>query len=87
MVDRPLRRPMLNKCGFAVTATGYGTGQMTWGGLRPGSYLAVARDAKEAVWDEELEVGEDGRLKLSVDAEALSPLDIEVRCFDGQGEP
>jgi polysaccharide biosynthesis protein PelA len=81
---RDLRR---KECGFAVTATGYGTGQMTWGGLRPGSYLAVARDAKEAVWDEELEVGEDGRLKLSVDAEALSPLDIEVRCFDGQGEP
>jgi polysaccharide biosynthesis protein PelA len=81
---RDLRR---KECGFAVTAKGYGTGQMTWAGLRPGPYLVVARDAKEAVWDEELDVGEDGRLAFTVDAEALSPLDIEVRCLDARGSP
>jgi hypothetical protein len=73
------------ECGFAVMAKGYGTGQMTWGGLRPGAYLVVARDAKEAVWDEEFDVGEDGRLAFTVDAEALSPLDIEVRCLGAGG--
>jgi polysaccharide biosynthesis protein PelA len=73
------------ECGFAVTANGYGTGQMTWGGMRPGAYLVIARDAKETVWDEEFEVREDGRLAFTVDAEALSSLEIEVRCLDGQG--
>src|SRR5262249_33615295 len=32
---RDLRR---RDCGFNVTAKGYGTGQMNWGGLKPGTY-------------------------------------------------
>jgi hypothetical protein len=72
-----------SECGFSVRAKGYGTGQMSWAGLRPGPYLVVARDGKEAVWDEEFDIGEDGRLAFTVDAEALTPLDLDVRCFGG----
>ena len=79
---RGLRR---NECGFAVTAKGYGNGQMTWGGLRPGPYHVIAREGPDAVWDDEVEAGEDGRLAFTVDAEAISPLAIEVRCLQGEG--
>jgi hypothetical protein len=76
---RDMRR---RECGFTVMAKGYGTGQMTWGGLRPGSYHVFVRDANETVWDDVTEVGDDGRLALTADADAMNPLEIEVACAD-----
>jgi hypothetical protein len=64
-------------------AKGFGTGQMTWGGLKPGLYRASVRNSKESLWDEEAEVGEDGRLALTADADAISPVDIDVTCIEG----
>ena len=44
---RDLRR---RDCGFTVMAKGYGTGQMTWGGLKPGVYHVVrARRERDRV--------------------------------------
>jgi hypothetical protein len=77
---RDLRR---RACGFSVMAKGFGTGQMTWGGLKPGLYRASVRNSKESLWDEEAEVGEDGRLALTADADAISPVDIDVTCIEG----
>jgi len=32
------------------------------------------------VWDDLTEVGDDGRLALTADADAMNPLEIEVAC-------
>jgi hypothetical protein len=76
---RDMRR---RECGFTVMAKGYGTGQMTWGGLKPGTYHVFVRDSNETVWDDVTEVGDDGRLALTADADAMNPLEIEVACAD-----
>jgi len=77
---RDLRR---RECGFTVMAKGYGTGQMTWGGLKPGFYRVTVRDTNEtAVWDDVSEVGADGRLALTADADAMNPIEIEVACAE-----
>jgi polysaccharide biosynthesis protein PelA len=77
---RDMRR---QDCGFTVMAKGFGIGQMTWGGLRPGLYHAYARDTNhQTVWEDELEAGDDRRLALTADADASSPLEIELACVD-----
>src|SRR3984893_18524824 len=80
-IFRDMRR---RECGFTVMAKGFGSGQMTWGGLRPGLYHAYARDTKHTVWEDELEVGEDGRLGFTADADASSPLEIDLACVDNE---
>jgi hypothetical protein len=81
---RDMRR---QDCGFTVMAKGYGTGQMTWGGLRPGAYHVAVRTTSETVWEDIAEVGDDGRLALTADADAVNPLEIEVACSDENGRP
>jgi hypothetical protein len=66
---------------------GFGIGQMTWGGLKPGLYHVSARDSNATVWNDEAEVGKDGRLEITADADAMSPLEIEVACLRGDGQP
>jgi polysaccharide biosynthesis protein PelA len=77
------RRP----CGFTVMARGFGIGQMTWGGLKPGLYRVSARDPIATVWNDEAEVAHDGRLEITADADAVSPLEIEVACLPDDGAP
>jgi polysaccharide biosynthesis protein PelA len=79
---RDIRR---RECGFTVIAKGFGIGQMTWGGLKAGLYRVSVRDSKETLWDDEAEVGDDGRLAFTADAEALSPVEVEVACLQGDG--
>jgi hypothetical protein len=79
---RDMRR---RECGFTVMAKGYGTGQMTWGGLKPGPYHVYVRDTNETVWDDATEVGDDGRLALTADADGMNPLEIEVACMETNG--
>jgi hypothetical protein len=80
---RDMRR---HDCGFTVVAKGYGTGQMTWGGLKPGTYNVLVRDFdRKTVWDDVVEVGDDGRLALTADADAMNPLEIEVACQGTDG--
>lgn len=67
-------------------ARGYGTGQMNWGGLRPGSYQITASDTKSQSWKEVAVVGADGILALTVDADAVSnPVTIDVTCLNSGG--
>ena len=79
---RDMRR---RECGFTVMAKGYGTGQMTWGGLKPGSYHVAVRESRETVWDDDAEVGSDGKLAITADADAMHPLEIDVTCSDTNG--
>lgn len=76
---RDLRR---RECGFSAMVKGFGAGQMSWGGLKPGLYRVVAKDPRETHWEEEIEVAENRRLTFSVDADAMSPLELEVTCLD-----
>ena len=56
---------------------------MNWGGLKPGSYQITAYDTKDNSWEEVAEVGEDGILALTVDADALdNTVTIDVTCLD-----
>jgi hypothetical protein len=79
---RDIRR---GECGFTVMAKGFGIGQMTWGGLKAGLYHVSVRRSKETLWEDESEVGDDGRLELTADADAMSPLEIEAACMEGDG--
>jgi hypothetical protein len=77
---RDMRR---HECGFSVMAKGYGTGQMTWGGLKPGEYHLLVRDSRDVpVWEDDAEVADDGRLAITADADAMSPLNLEVTCLE-----
>jgi hypothetical protein len=78
---RDLRR---QECGFTVMAKGFGTGQMRWGGLKPGLYRLTARDYNDVVWEDEAEVGQDGRLEFTADADANSPVEIRVACLEAE---
>jgi len=46
----------------------------------------AVRDSKETLWDDEVEVGDDGRLAFTADAVAMSPLEIEATCLGGDGQ-
>src|SRR5205807_1290157 len=75
---RDMRR---RDCGFTAVAKGFGTGQMTWGGLRPGIYHVLVRDfERKTLWDDVVDVGDDGRLAVTADADAMNPLEIDVAC-------
>jgi polysaccharide biosynthesis protein PelA len=76
---RDLRR---RECGFSAMVRGFGAGQMSWGGLKPGLYHVLAKDSRETLWDEEIDVGDDRRMTFSVDADAMSPLELEVACLE-----
>jgi hypothetical protein len=76
-VFRDLRRA---DCGFGVMAKGFGTGAMRWGGLTPGAYSVTVHDGDMPVWEGAAEVGEDGVLAITAEANATHPLAIDVAC-------
>ena len=51
----------------------------------PASITSSVHDSKETVWDEDTEVGDDGRLAFTADADAMSPREIDVACSDTNG--
>ncbi len=79
---RDMRR---RECGFTVMAKGFGIGQMAWGGLQAGVYLVTVRDLNETLWEQEMEVNAVGRLEFTADAEAMSPVELEVTCLGENG--
>jgi hypothetical protein len=80
---RDVRR---SECGFTAMTKGFGIGQMTWAGLKPGPYRLSVRNGKETVWDDDAQVGADGQLAFTADALAIaSPLELEVACLQDDG--
>lgn len=66
--------------GFAVTAQGYGAGDMEWFLPWAGRYAVTARRDGVAVWRGVVSVRpEDGRLRVTVAADALHGLDVTVQ--------
>jgi hypothetical protein len=74
----------LAPCRVSFTATGYGPGQMSWHSLSPGRYQVEARQGVEAVWTSEAEVDATGVLNFTIEAAALTPLVVTIRC-EGSG--
>ncbi len=70
----------LAPCRLSFTATGYGPGQMSWRSLPPGRYEMEARRGAEAVWISEAEVDATGVLNFTIEAAALTPLVVTIRC-------
>lgn len=70
----------LAPCRISFTATGYGPGQMSWHSLPLGRYQMEARREAEAVWTSEAEVDATGVLDFTIEATALTPLVVTIRC-------
>ena len=71
-------------CGFKVTAQGFGSGQMHWGGLTPGKYRLLAQVDDKPVWETVEEIDESGRLELTVEANAIQPVVVTAACADAR---
>ncbi len=67
-------------------AKGYGTGQMTWGGLKPGIYQVSCALPKRRSGTTSPRSATTARLALTVDADAMTPLEIDVACSDTNGQ-
>ena len=93
---RRLERPLLvesrwtisklkvGNCGFEADAKGYGAGQMTWIGVRPGRYTITAlseRSDVEVV--NEASVDGEGELKINLGADAIEGTHLKVACARG----
>jgi polysaccharide biosynthesis protein PelA len=72
-------------CGFAVAAHGYGPGQMSWGGLRAGTYRVSVRAGTDKVLEASATTDDRGQLAMTIDASALQPLLIDVACAKPDG--
>ena len=70
-------------CRMSGTATGYGAGETTFGGLTPGRYRlrTTERDRGESVRDD-LVVPADGALTVTLAAKGLEGLSFELECLD-----
>lgn len=66
-------------CGFSVTATGYGDGEMTWRGLRNARYEITASRAGRVLWQDEIPA-RDERLEVTIEADAIEPVELEFEC-------
>ena len=67
-------------CGLTFDASGYGSSQLTWRGLKPGLYVATATRDAEPVWRARLDVGADGTLGIDIPGNAIDPVRISVEC-------
>ncbi|MFD1627030.1 polysaccharide deacetylase family protein [Azospirillum griseum] len=65
--------------GFAVAASGYGDGAMTWRLPQPGRYTLSAERAGRILWTGEAETDAENRLSLSVTVAAVEPVTLRVR--------
>src|SRR5581483_580285 len=74
-------------CGFAATAQGFGPGQMTWGGLAPGAYRISVRRSDAVLWQGSAQVDGSRQLSVTVGAEALEPVAIDVACAAAGDQP
>ena len=67
-------------CGFRATAEGFGPGRMQWTGLAEGKYVLAAKRADKVVWQQDVTVDDSQRLAVTIQADALSPLLLELTC-------
>ena len=76
----PLSGLEIGACGFEVNAQGFGPGQMTWDGLRPGPYTIMATIDGGAAATLSADADEHGRLRFAVQADAIGGIRLVVKC-------
>lgn len=70
------------ECGLAVTAQGFGTGDMTWQ-TRPGRAFAVSVERGERVLSREIvRADQSGLFELSLEPDATEPLSVRLVCHE-----
>ena len=67
-------------CGFTATAEGFGAGKTVWSGVAPGKYVMVAKRAGKPLWTQDLVVDDSRRLAVTIAADGINPLTIELAC-------
>ncbi len=67
-------------CSIAANAQGFGIGDMTWGGFAPGDYAIIARRDGETVAEQRVTADDDGRIKFTVDTDAIEPVQLSISC-------
>lgn len=67
-------------CGFEARASGYGRGDMTWGGLAPGAYAITLRRAGREIAKLDATAESSGRLQLALTTDAIEGLELSARC-------
>jgi polysaccharide biosynthesis protein PelA len=76
----PLAGFEIGACGFEVTAQGFGPGQMTWAGLRPGPYTITATRDGQTLATLSADADQEGQLSFSVVADAIGGVRLAVQC-------
>ncbi len=76
----PLSGLEIGACGFDINARGFGPGQMTWAGLRPGPYTVTVAREGQAAMVLPAEADGDGRLAFTIAADAIGGVKIAVQC-------
>jgi polysaccharide biosynthesis protein PelA len=67
-------------CGFDVSAKGFGPGQMTWMGLRPGAYSVTASRNGQVLATVPAQADVAGKLAFEITADAIEGLQLTVAC-------
>ena len=68
------------RCGFDAKVAGFGRGDMTWAGLRPGAYAVSVRRGRDEVARVSDVADAFGTMRLALSADAAEGLQLEVRC-------
>jgi polysaccharide biosynthesis protein PelA len=70
----------ISACSVAAKVSGFGHGEMSWGGMKPGPYTIKARSEGYDVATATAVVGVDGIATFKIDAAAIEPLDLQIAC-------
>lgn len=76
----PLAGLAIGACGFEINAKGFGPGQMTWAGLRPGPYTVTATRDGQTLATLAADADQEGQLSFSVVADAIGGVRLAVQC-------
>ena len=72
-------------CAVTADAQGFGVGEMTWSGLRPGGYTVTASRGGAVLSNQRLVADANGRLTTRIVTSAIEPLQLRIAC-DAPGE-
>jgi len=70
------------ECGFTADVQGFGAGEMSWGGLHPGSYRVQVRRSNSTLWQADATADASGTMAISVKTDAIEPVHVDVSCAD-----
>lgn len=67
-------------CSLRADVEGFGPGEITLAGLRPGKHRLLLTRGDRTVWQDVVRVSEDGILRATMDADGRAPLSFSLGC-------